>query len=77
MTFTEEQASKLQRAEEVLGYSFSNKQLILSAITHPSATEGRAVKYSYERLEFLGDSILAPSSPTSPSSASMSSTKAA
>ena len=58
MTFTEEQASKLQRAEEVLGYSFSNKQLILSAITHPSATEGRAVKYSYERLEFLGDSIL-------------------
>uniref|UniRef100_UPI0025E6D4CF ribonuclease III n=1 Tax=uncultured Senegalimassilia sp. TaxID=1714350 RepID=UPI0025E6D4CF len=58
MTLTEEQASKLQRAEEVLGYSFSNKQLILSAITHPSATEGRAVKYSYERLEFLGDSIL-------------------
>ena len=58
MTFTEEQASKLQRAEEVLGYSFSNKQIILSAITHPSATEGRAVKYSYERLEFLGDSIL-------------------
>ena len=58
MTFTEEQVSKLQRAEEVLGYSFSNKQLILSAITHPSATEGRAVKYSYERLEFLGDSIL-------------------
>ena len=31
---------------------------MLSAITHPSANEGRAVKYSYERLEFLGDSIL-------------------
>lgn len=31
---------------------------MLSAITHPSATEGKAVKFSYERLEFLGDSIL-------------------
>ena len=76
MTFTEEQASKLQRAEEVLGYSFSNKQLILSAITHPSATEGRAVKYSYERLEFLGDSILGAIVADVASSASMSSTKA-
>ncbi len=58
MTLTEEQASKLARAEEILGYEFKEKQFILSAITHPSATEGKSVKYSYERLEFLGDSIL-------------------
>ena len=49
---------KLARAEEIIGYRFKREQLILSAITHPSATEGKAVKYSYERLEFLGDSIL-------------------
>ena len=58
MSFTSEQEAKLARAQEILGYDFHDTQLLLSAITHPSATEGRAVKFSYERLEFLGDSIL-------------------
>ncbi len=58
MPLTEEQHEKLNRAQDILGYSFKTEQLLLSAITHPSATEGRSVKYSYERLEFLGDSIL-------------------
>ncbi|WP_165047889.1 MULTISPECIES: ribonuclease III [unclassified Adlercreutzia] len=58
MSLSPEQERKLARAEEILGYHFEQEQLILSAITHPSATEGKAVKYSYERLEFLGDSIL-------------------
>lgn len=58
MTLTDEQYQKLARAEEILNYHFSSEQLLLSAITHPSATEGKSVKYSYERLEFLGDSIL-------------------
>lgn len=58
MSLSAEQEQKLRRAEEIIGYRFNREQLILSAITHPSATEGRAVKYSYERLEFLGDSIL-------------------
>ena len=58
MSLTEEQHEKLNRAQDILGYSFKTEQLLLSAITHPSATEGRSVKYSYERLEFLGDSIL-------------------
>lgn len=31
---------------------------MVSAITHPSAAEGRPVSASYERLEFLGDSLL-------------------
>ena len=54
----EEQRNNFNRAQEIIGYRFSNEQLLLSAITHPSATEGRSVTYSYERLEFLGDSIL-------------------
>ncbi len=58
MTFTAEQREKLERAQEILGYRFQQEQLLLSAITHPSATEGKSIKYSYERLEFLGDSIL-------------------
>lgn len=58
MTLTHEQETKLARAQEIVGHKFRNTQYLLSAITHPSATEGRAVKYSYERLEFLGDSIL-------------------
>ena len=58
MNLSAEQERKLARAEEILQYHFNQEQLVLSAITHPSATEGRAVKYSYERLEFLGDSIL-------------------
>ena len=58
MSMTPEQESKLARAQEIVGHTFENTQYLLSAITHPSATEGRAVKFSYERLEFLGDSIL-------------------
>ncbi len=55
---SEEQKRKLAEAERILDHQFKNKQLLLSAITHPSATEGKSVTYSYERLEFLGDSIL-------------------
>lgn len=58
MELTDEQQTKLIKIEDILDYCFNNKQLILSAITHPSATEGKSVKFSYERLEFLGDSVL-------------------
>ena len=54
----EEQRTNFDAAQGIIGHQFENEQLLLSAITHPSATEGRSVKYSYERLEFLGDSIL-------------------
>lgn len=49
---------RIAQVEQILGYSFHNKELIRSAITHPSAVEGEPVTHSYERLEFLGDSIL-------------------
>lgn len=64
MTFHEtEDIVKLRKknmelAEKILGYTFKNKQLLESAITHPSAIEGGPVQYSYERLEFLGDAVL-------------------
>lgn len=46
--------------EEKLGYSFSDKELLLEALTHSSYTnEMRINKRShYERLEFLGDAVL-------------------
>ncbi|WP_165044290.1 ribonuclease III [Adlercreutzia sp. ZJ138] len=58
MNLTDEQIEKLNSAQDVLEYRFHDDSLLLSAITHPSAVEGKPVKYSYERLEFLGDSIL-------------------
>ena len=58
LNINEEQAHKLKRAQEILQRDFDHPEVLLSAITHPSATEGKSVKYSYERLEFLGDSIL-------------------
>lgn len=54
----EEQQRKLALVQEILNYQFKEERYILSAITHPSAVEGKPVAYSYERLEFLGDSIL-------------------
>ena len=53
----EEQREKYNKAQSIIEHEFNNEQLLLSAITHPSAAEGKSVRYSYERLEFLGDSI--------------------
>lgn len=50
--------ARVAEAERVCGHHFENQDLIVSALTHPSASEGRPVSASYERLEFLGDSIL-------------------
>ncbi len=44
-------------AETAMGYSFADRSLLVIALTHPShAMEHRGE--SYERLEFLGDSVL-------------------
>ncbi|MDY2778149.1 MAG: ribonuclease III [Collinsella sp.] len=51
-------AKKLALAEQICGHKFRDRDLLQSAITHPSAVEGKPVSASYERLEFLGDSIL-------------------
>jgi ribonuclease-3 len=46
----------LQQIEQIIGYKFSDRELISKAFTHSSAVENRLS--SNERLEFFGDSIL-------------------
>ena len=58
MSMSDEQREKLDLAQEILQYRFHDEGNLLPAITHPSAVEGKPVKSSYERMEFLGDSIL-------------------
>ena len=61
----ERQAEKtvitLEQLEETIGYSFSDKELLLTAVTHTSfANEHRNRHIAHnERLEFLGDAVLA------------------
>lgn len=50
--------TKIDRMQQVLGYRFKDPELLKSAITHPSAVEGKPVSAGYERLEFLGDSVV-------------------
>ena len=49
---------RIARIEEIVGHHFADESLIIAAITHPSAAEGKSVTAHYERLEFLGDSVL-------------------
>ena len=49
---------RIKQVEEIVGHHFEREELVVAAITHPSAAEGKSVSASYERLEFLGDSIL-------------------
>lgn len=47
----------MEKLETKLGYEFKNKKLLETALTHSSYANERDTM-SYERLEFLGDSIL-------------------
>ncbi|MDR0350996.1 MAG: ribonuclease III [Coriobacteriales bacterium] len=49
---------RVERCERILDYQFKDKELLLQALTHPSASEYDPIRGSYERLEFLGDSLL-------------------
>jgi ribonuclease-3 len=51
-------AQQLESAEKILGYHFKDRELLCRALTHPSAVEKADSLKSYERLEFLGDSIM-------------------
>ena len=50
----------MQELEKKIGYRFRNRQLLQTALTHSSYANERREEgtESYERLEFLGDSIL-------------------
>ncbi len=46
----------LQEIEQIIGYKFSDRNLLCKAFTHSSVVDNRFL--SNERLEFLGDSVL-------------------
>ena len=53
----------ISHLEKRIGYTFKNKKLIETALTHSSyanelKARGNADVECYERLEFLGDSVL-------------------
>lgn len=43
--------------EDIIGYKFKDKNLLIRAFTHNSGVK-KGTKRSYQNLEFLGDSIL-------------------
>ncbi|KAI9823834.1 MAG: hypothetical protein M1819_001114 [Sarea resinae] len=43
--------------EELIGYKFNKKLLLIEAMTHPSF-QGETAREPYQRLEFLGDAVL-------------------
>lgn len=49
----------LESLENIIGHKFSNSNLLIEAISHPSlAIKKNKSSFDYERLEFLGDSVL-------------------
>lgn len=55
---SKEDIKRIKRLENNIGYKFKDKQLALTAITHKSYSNEHHVENN-ERLEFLGDSVLA------------------
>jgi ribonuclease-3 len=49
----------LDRLEETIGVRFSDRSLLVRALTHHSATAPGARQESYDTLEFLGDALIA------------------
>ena len=47
----------IEQIEKSINYKFKNKRLLITALTHTSYANENNVE-SYEKLEFLGDSIL-------------------
>ncbi|MGD9807638.1 MAG: ribonuclease III [Deferribacterales bacterium] len=48
----------IESLEKRLGYSFSDRSIVLEALTHRSYAHEKKNKQNYERLEFLGDAVL-------------------
>ncbi|KDR84248.1 hypothetical protein GALMADRAFT_133594 [Galerina marginata CBS 339.88] len=61
-TLTTEESSRLPPqladVERMLGYTFTHKLLLIEALTHGSYQHDTNHTPSYERMEFLGDSVL-------------------
>jgi ribonuclease-3 len=51
-------AERITIAQKATRHEFADVDLVVRALTHPSAVEDRNPDSYYERLEFLGDSVL-------------------
>ena len=51
---------KIEKLEQIIGYSFKDKMLVKRALTHTSFSNEQKINKNgdYERLEFLGDAVL-------------------
>lgn len=55
----EQREMRLALAEKMAGHAFANRELLAEALTHRSyANESDEATHDYDRLEFLGDSVL-------------------
>ncbi|HRP12102.1 MAG TPA: ribonuclease III [Terricaulis sp.] len=53
------QDARLDALEQRLGHTFKDRALLIEALTHASALDGKkSARRSYDRLEFLGDRVL-------------------
>ncbi len=48
----------IKKVENIIGYKFNDKALLIRALTHSSAIMDNPNLTSYERLEYLGDAVL-------------------
>ena len=50
----------ISRFEQMIGYTFRDKELLIQAFTHSSFVNEQKInkRPDYERLEFLGDAVL-------------------
>ena len=51
-------SERITAVEEVLAYRFSNRQYLFEALVHKSYATQFQLGFNYERMEFLGDSLL-------------------
>ena len=49
---------KLENIENILGYRFEDKNILLRAISHTSKLPKRRARVNFEKMEFLGDRVL-------------------
>jgi ribonuclease-3 len=54
-TMKKDLSEKISELQEQIIYKFTNQNLLIEALTHPSVAKA---KITYQRLEFLGNSIL-------------------
>lgn len=52
------EAARIARAEAALGYHFRDPEILTAALTQPTYVTEHPGAVSYDRLEFLGDSVL-------------------